>query len=137
MRLGSTSLAEPGSSFRLLPVLGGAWGAGAYLIERRVARWFLATPARLQAPVDFLLFQQPIAVYPPGLNNLQMDPAPCVQDKYYPAIDQRLGFDSAIDGSISPRQRMARLAKQRLASTGRQLLGKRIVAYSGEAIPSA
>jgi glycosyl transferase family 25 len=69
---------------RLLRVKSEVWGAGAYILSKRVARLLLQAPESQHSPTDFFLFDRGTSEIARQLRIFQAFPALCVQSKFDP-----------------------------------------------------
>lgn len=81
-----------------------SWCAGAYLINRRTARQLVDLSPRYHEPVDAMLYNFDESIIARTLNILQMNPAPCTQDKHLG--EGNIKFSSNIEAPLSPTERV-------------------------------
>ena len=81
-----------------------SWCAGAYLINRRTARQLVELSALHHAPADAMLYNFEESILARTLNILQMNPAPCTQDKHLATGNVK--FSSNIEAPLSPAERL-------------------------------
>lgn len=72
------------ATLRLVRVKSEIWGAGAYILSKRVAAMLLAEPVKHHSPTDFFLFDRGTSVMARKLRVFQTIPALCVQSKFDP-----------------------------------------------------
>lgn len=81
-----------------------SWCAGAYLINRRTAQQLVGLSAIHHQPADAMLYSFEESIIARALNILQMNPAPCTQDKHLATGNIR--FSSNIEAPPSPAERL-------------------------------
>lgn len=87
-----------------------SWCAGAYLINRRTAQQLVDLPAIHHQPADAMLYSFEESIIARTLNILQMNPAPCTQDKHLATGNIR--FSSNIEAPLSAAERLESGARQ-------------------------
>lgn len=74
-------------------------GAGAYILSRDAARKLIEAPLEVFVYTDRSLFDCATSGIAPKLNNFQISPAYCVQDKYFHSDPEDILFNSEIEVS--------------------------------------
>lgn len=80
------------------------WCTGAYLINRRTAQQLVELPALHHETADVMLYSFEDSIIARTLNILQMNPAPCTQDKHLAAGN--INFSSNTEAPLSPAERL-------------------------------
>jgi glycosyl transferase family 25 len=127
MKLDQTPVGQVGK-MKMFKVRSEAWGAAGYIIRRELAARLIAGPSQFYEPVDWLLFH-PQSAIAPEINVFQLDPAPCVQDQYHPAVNCRRNFDKVTHDQSGLMYRFARGAKGIVSPLVRRLSGRRKVPF--------
>jgi glycosyl transferase family 25 len=104
-----------------------AWGAGAYFVEREVAKWLIATPPRYYYPPDYFLFYKKFSPVAAALKIFQISPAPAIQDKFLPDRSRRVNLESLIDEPSRTRTR--HIVDEMSRRIGRRLIGRTLVEF--------
>jgi glycosyl transferase family 25 len=128
MKLGPTPVARVGDT-GIFRVYSEAWGAAGYVVSRKVAEWLAASPREILEPVDWFLFH-PRSALAPTLNVYQLDPAPCVQDQYCPAVGLKKNFEMVTRTSPKRFFGLEKTAKRMLSPVARKILGRRGVPFA-------